>query len=94
MNYYSFFNKMISLFRQIAIDLYQHNLLVKNQLMLNGQVEEEKEGTEPSQIRKTAVDLKNITMPVLNIVGDKDDLVSSRTILDIHHYMKRQSAIY
>jgi len=46
------------------------NLLVQNKLILDD----------------TPVDLKNITLPILNIVGTNDDLVSaesSRTITDV-----------
>ncbi len=66
------------LFRRFAIDLYQQNLLIKNQLILNKQEEEK----ETSQIKK-AVDLKNISVPILNIVGNKDDLVSSESSIPI-----------
>jgi polyhydroxyalkanoate synthase len=73
------------LFKQFAVDLYRQNLLIKNQLTLNDEVENElktEKGT--SQMKKTAaVDLKNITMPVLNIVGNKDDLVSPKSSIPI-----------
>ena len=54
-------------FEQILNDIYKKNLLIQNKMMLG----------------KDLVNLKKITMPVLNIVGTKDDLVSaesSRTI--------------
>ena len=54
-------------FEQILNDIYKKNLLIQNKMMLG----------------KDLVNLKKITMPVLNIVGIKDDLVSaesSRTI--------------
>jgi class III poly(R)-hydroxyalkanoic acid synthase PhaC subunit len=57
-------------FEQIINDIYKKNLLIKNKMMLG----------------KDVIDLKKITMPVLNIVGTEDDLVSaesSRTITDI-----------
>jgi len=73
------------LFKQFAVDLYRQNLLIKNQLTLNNEVEnglKTEKGT--SQMKKTAaVDLKNITMPVLNIVGNKDDLVSPKSSIPI-----------
>jgi class III poly(R)-hydroxyalkanoic acid synthase PhaC subunit len=62
------------MFRQFAIDLYRQNLLAKNQLILDKQAGNEVV-TEANHTKK-AVDLKNITMPILNIVGNKDDLVS------------------
>jgi len=46
-------------FRKFIKDLYQENKLVKNELMLG----------------KRRVDLKKITMPVLNIYGEQDHLV-------------------
>jgi len=54
-------------FEQIINDIYKKNLLIQNKVKLG----------------KELVDLKKITMPVLNIVGTADDLVSaesSRTI--------------
>ncbi len=54
-------------YEQIINDIYKENLLIKNKMMLG----------------KDVIDLKKITMPVLNIVGTNDDLVSaesSRTI--------------
>ncbi len=38
---------------------------------------------ENSRIIRTAVDLKNITMPVLNIVGNNEDLVSPKSSIPI-----------
>ena len=46
-------------FRQFVKDLYQRNLLVKNQL----------------RVGRRAVDLKRITCPLLNLMATKDDLV-------------------
>jgi len=57
-------------FEKIIEDIYKKNLLIQNKMMLGD----------------TLVDLKNITVPVLNIVGTNDDLVSaesSRTITDV-----------
>jgi len=57
-------------FEKIIDDIYKKNLLIQNKMMLGD----------------TLVDLKNITVPVLNIVGTNDDLVSaesSRTITDV-----------
>jgi polyhydroxyalkanoate synthase len=65
------------LFEQFATDLYQKNLLLKNQLLIRekGKVNEQKE--------MTTVDLKNISIPILNIIGSKDDLVSSKSSMPI-----------
>ena len=57
-------------FEQIINDIYKKNLLIQNKMMLG----------------ENLIDLKKITMPVLNIVGTNDDLVSaesSRTITDV-----------
>ncbi len=57
-------------FEQIITDIYKKNLLIKNKMMLG----------------KDYINLQKITIPVLNIVGTEDDLVSaesSRTITDI-----------
>ncbi len=57
-------------FEQIIDDIYKNNLLIQNKMMLG----------------ENLVDLKKITMPILNIVGTNDDLVSaesSRTITDV-----------
>jgi polyhydroxyalkanoate synthase subunit PhaC len=57
-------------FEQIINDIYKKNLLIQNKMMIG----------------KDLVDLKKITIPVLNIVGTKDDLVSaesSRTITNV-----------
>jgi len=47
-------------FRQWIADIYQRNLLVKNELKLGDQI----------------IDLTKITVPLLNIVADEDHLVS------------------
>jgi polyhydroxyalkanoate synthase len=57
-------------FEQIINDIYKKNLLIQNKMML----------------QEKLVDLKKINIPILNIVGTNDDLVSaesSRTITDV-----------
>ena len=57
-------------FEKIIEDIYKKNLLIQNKMMLGDNL----------------IDLKKIIMPVLNIVGTNDDLVSaesSRTITDV-----------
>jgi polyhydroxyalkanoate synthase len=57
-------------FEKIINDIYKKNLLIQNKMMLG----------------ENLVDLKKITVPILNIVGTNDDLVSaesSRTITDV-----------
>ncbi len=46
-------------FRQFIKDCYQKNLLIKNEMMLNGK----------------KINLKNITMPLLNVMAEFDHLV-------------------
>ena len=46
-------------FREIVNNIYKKNLLIKNQMYIDDNM----------------IDLKKITMPFLNIVGEKDDLV-------------------
>ena len=56
-------------YRKIVNELYKKNSLIKNEL----------------RVGQNRVDLKNITMPVLDIVGTRDDLVppeSSKSIID------------
>ncbi len=57
------------IYREIVNKIYKKNLLIKNEL----------------KIGSKKIDLNNLTMPVLNIVGLKDDLVppeSSRSIMN------------
>jgi polyhydroxyalkanoate synthase subunit PhaC len=56
-------------YREIVNQLYKDNLLVRNEMRVGNDV----------------INLANITMPVLNIVGEKDDLVtpqSSKSIIN------------
>jgi poly(3-hydroxyalkanoate) synthetase len=46
-------------FREIVNNIYKKNLLIKNQMRIDDNM----------------IDLKKITMPFLNIVGERDDLV-------------------
>ena len=70
------------LFKRFVVDLYRQNLLIKNQLILNGDENKPETETETGR-RRTAIDIKNITMPVLNIVGKEDDLVSPKSSVPI-----------
>ncbi len=55
------------LFRELAKDIFQHNLLVREQFQVGGQV----------------VNLRNLTCPVLNIVGKYDDVVHPQSSLPL-----------
>jgi len=50
-------------FRQFMKDCYQNNLLIKNEMKLNGK----------------KINLKNITMPLLNVMAEFDHLVPTDT---------------
>jgi len=54
-------------FRQFIKDCYQKNLLIKNQMKINGQ----------------KIDLKKITMPVLNVMAETDHLVPNEASLPL-----------
>jgi polyhydroxyalkanoate synthase subunit PhaC len=69
------------LFKQFVTDLYQNNLLFKNQLVLK--VAATKEDYDNDNLTKKLVDLQNISMPILNIVGNRDDLVSPKSSIPI-----------
>jgi polyhydroxyalkanoate synthase len=67
--------------RQFVKDLYQKNLLVKNQFELGGKV----------------VDLRNITMPLLNIYGKWDHLVppaSSEPLLKLVGSTDKEEVVF
>jgi polyhydroxyalkanoate synthase subunit PhaC len=66
------------LFKQFSIDLYQKNLLVQNQLSI------QKKGKETEEEKIAPVNLKYITVPLLNIIGSKDDLVSPKSSIPIN----------
>ncbi len=59
------------LYRQIINDLYKRNLLIRNDIKINGK----------------AVDLKKIDVPLLNIVAENDDLVSPASSLAVNEYV-------
>jgi class III poly(R)-hydroxyalkanoic acid synthase PhaC subunit len=58
------------IYREIVEQVYRNNLLIKNKM----------------KVGKDIIDLKNITMPVLNIVGTEDDLVppsASKSVINV-----------
>ena len=63
-------------FSQFSIDLYQKNLLFKNQLSIL-----QKRKLIAKEI--APINLKNISVPILNIIGSKDDLVSPKSSMAI-----------
>jgi polyhydroxyalkanoate synthase len=55
------------LFQELSHDIFRHNRLMSNQLQVGGR----------------AVNLRNITCPVLNVVGEYDDIVHPRSSLPL-----------
>jgi polyhydroxyalkanoate synthase len=58
-------------FRQLVVDLFKNNALVKGEFRLGDQV----------------VDLRRITCPLLNVVADKDDVVHPDSSLGLPGYV-------
>ena len=58
-------------FKQIINDCYKNNLLIKNIMKVNGNL----------------IDLKNIHVPLLTIVAEKDDLVSPASTLEVNNHV-------
>ena len=68
-------------YRQFIKDCYQKNLLIKNKMMLNGK----------------RINLKNITMPLLNVIGEYDHLVppaSSKPLNDAVASTDKETMIF
>lgn len=68
-------------FRKIINDGYKNNLLIKNQL----------------QVLDKIIDLKTINIPLLTVVAEKDDLVSTESTLELNQYVssdKKMTMIY
>jgi polyhydroxyalkanoate synthase len=58
-------------FKQIIDGCYKNNLLIQNRLKVNGNL----------------VDLKNIHVPLLTIVSEKDDLVTPESTLEVNNHV-------
>jgi polyhydroxyalkanoate synthase subunit PhaC len=56
-----------AIFREVADQLFRHNLLIRSDFRVGG----------------TRVDLKNITCPLLNVIGEYDDVVPPRSSIAI-----------
>lgn len=57
-----------NLFRQIINDCYKSNLLISNRMQIDGDI----------------IDLRKITVPLLTIVAEHDDLVSPESTLSVN----------
>ena len=62
------------IYREFAEYCYKQNLLIKNKMRLEGGVD-----YEDSKNNDITINLKDINMPFLNIVANKDDLVAPRS---------------
>lgn len=58
-------------FKQIIDECYKNNLLIQNRLKVNGNI----------------VNLRNIHVPLLTIVAEKDDLVSPESTLEVNNHV-------
>ncbi|MDQ4067158.1 MAG: poly-beta-hydroxybutyrate polymerase, partial [Thermoproteota archaeon] len=63
-----------NLHRQIINDCYKSNLLVSNNMELDGR-------------RGQKINLQKVTVPLLTIVAEKDDIVSPRSALAVDDYV-------
>ncbi len=65
-------------FTQFVKDLYQGNFLIKNQM----QIQKEKDSSK--SVGAKTVELAKISMPLLNIVGEQDDLVPASSSIPLN----------
>jgi polyhydroxyalkanoate synthase subunit PhaC len=70
------------LYKKIVNDCYKNNLLIKGNMKLEDQ-KPAKEGNNNDNL----IDLNRITVPVLSIIAEKDDLVSHMSSLVINDYI-------
>lgn len=69
------------IFREVTIDIFRNNLLARGKFSLRGR----------------RVDLKNIRCPVLNVIGEHDDVVhpqSSLALLDLVGSRNKQNLVF
>jgi len=77
-----------ALHRQIIRDCYKNNLLVSRRMRVSGNTARARGGSnQQSTIVAAAADLSKITMPVLTIIAEKDDLVSPASSLAINDHI-------
>jgi polyhydroxyalkanoate synthase len=70
-------------FREFAKKMYQKNLLIKGQVTLDERASSRNENESTRKSSKT-IDLKDITIPVLNIVATEDDLVQAESCVPLN----------
>jgi polyhydroxyalkanoate synthase len=71
------------MYRQIINDCYKNNLLITG----NMRVDVVGDNEDSSDIGKKTVDVKKISMPILTIVAEQDDLVSPESTLAINEHV-------
>jgi polyhydroxyalkanoate synthase len=70
------------LFGQFAKMMYQQNQLIKGQISVNENASRNE--NESTRVSSKTVDLKKITIPVLNIVATQDDLVQPESCIPLN----------
>jgi polyhydroxyalkanoate synthase len=85
-----------TLHRQIIRDCYKNNMLVSHRMPLSGNGATAQEASnQQSTIVAEAIDLSKITMPVLTIIAEKDDLVSPASSLAINdHISSKDKSVF
>ena len=70
------------LFGEFAKKMYQQNLLIKGQISVHENASRNE--NESTRVSSKTVDLKKITIPVLNIVATQDDLVQPESCIPLN----------
>jgi poly(3-hydroxyalkanoate) synthetase len=68
-------------------DCYKNNLLVSRRMRVSGNAARARGGSSQQSTIVAAADLSKITMPVLTIIAEKDDLVSPASSLAINDHI-------
>ena len=71
------------LYKKIVNDCYKNNLLIKGNMKL----EDQKPAKEDNSNDDNLININRITIPVLSIIAEKDDLVSPMSSLVINDYI-------
>jgi polyhydroxyalkanoate synthase subunit PhaC len=70
-------------FREFAKKMYQKNLLIKGRIATDERASSRNENESTRKSSKT-IDLKEITIPVLNVVATEDDLVQAESCIPLN----------
>ncbi|MGZ5511632.1 MAG: alpha/beta fold hydrolase, partial [Nitrososphaeraceae archaeon] len=71
------------LYKKIVNDCYKNNLLITGNMKLYEKVAKEEKGNG----NDNKININRITIPVLSIIAEKDDLVSAMSSLAIDNYI-------